>query len=79
MTEPIRQRRHQSRKDKAFAILALIMESPRSHTELCHLTKQKDQVITDTIRRAQAANLIRPCGQRIGEFGRPQQLFGRAA
>ena len=65
-------------KQNAFRILALIAESPRSHTELMHLTGQNDVVVTGTLRAAQFHGLIRPIGNRhsASGTGRPQILFG---
>ena len=63
-------------KRDAFKVIKLIAVSPRSHTELMHLRKQYDCRLRSTLRDLQAEKIITPCGNRVGESGRPQLLFG---
>lgn len=63
-------------KNGTFKLIRLIVESPRSHTELMHLTGQYDERVRRTLRALQEEKLIAPVGNRTGETGRPQLLYG---
>jgi DNA-binding IclR family transcriptional regulator len=62
-------------KREAFKVIRLIIEEPRSHTELLAITGQHDTRLRSTLRALQAEGLISPRGNRYGDTGRPQTLF----
>jgi predicted transcriptional regulator len=66
-------------KAQDFNIIKLIVQEPRSLTDLIEATGEYEERIRGTLRELQAAQLITPCGQRQGPMGRPRILYRWAA
>jgi len=62
-------------KAQDFNIIKLIVQKPRSLTDLMEVTGEYEERIRGTLRELQAAGLIAPCGHKPVAMGRPRMLY----